>query len=143
MRKIRVYHEPIVFADYNVGDLQFVDEVEDSFYGLAAMLRLVPGLRLDKLTVVGESREPEPMYNAVNALIDEGEGPKELQYIGKTHILTYRLDEGLHLTHKRNVHQCMAKGVEGAPRQGVEALGRYRGSLAAWEWSQIRQRTGL
>ncbi|KAJ3547096.1 hypothetical protein NM208_g1686 [Fusarium decemcellulare] len=49
----------------------------------AAVLRLLPCLRLDTLTIIGFD-EPEDMYNAISGLVKEGSGWKRLRFICKS-----------------------------------------------------------
>jgi hypothetical protein len=57
-------------------------EDDDIFHRLPWALKLLPGLQLDTLTVLGLSYGPRN-YDTLNGLIQHGNGWKELHYISK------------------------------------------------------------
>ncbi|KAH8656437.1 hypothetical protein BGZ61DRAFT_372166 [Ilyonectria robusta] len=70
MRHLRVMGDPLMLS-YEDGDV---------YYRLASTLRLLPGLRLDTLTVLG-TPPYQVSYDTLNGLISESCGWKELRYI--------------------------------------------------------------
>lgn len=60
--------------------LQPIGDDDDEYYRLAWALKLLPGLRLDKLTVLGSSAGEEA-YDTLEGLIKYGNGWKELHFI--------------------------------------------------------------
>ncbi|KAL2760503.1 hypothetical protein ACRALDRAFT_1059708 [Sodiomyces alcalophilus JCM 7366] len=70
IRHVRVLGDPLM--------LSFEDD--DVYYRLASTLRLLPGLRLDILTVLG-TRMMDVSYDTLDGLIRESCGWRELRYI--------------------------------------------------------------
>ena len=62
--------------------IQPIDDDGDVFYRLAWVLKLLPALRLDRLTVLG-SPHGEYNYGNVEDLIKYGNGWKEMHYVTK------------------------------------------------------------
>ncbi|KAI0836472.1 hypothetical protein F5Y06DRAFT_273548 [Hypoxylon sp. FL0890] len=84
IRHVRVRGEQVPLTYYEgVGD--------ETFYPLTSALKLLPGLRLDQLTVLG-GLDANQEYRALSQLIEEGEGWKELRFISNdSGILGFRL----------------------------------------------------
>jgi hypothetical protein len=72
IRHLRVRGDPLM--------LSYPGDEHDVYYRLASTLKLLPCLRLDRLTVLGCTSK-EVRYDTLNRLIMEGEGWKELHYI--------------------------------------------------------------
>ena len=60
--------------------LQPIGDDDDVYYRLAWVLKLLPGLRLDKLTVLGSS-SGEVAYDTLEGLVKYGNGWRELHFI--------------------------------------------------------------
>jgi hypothetical protein len=63
-----------------LGDTVAISDEPDVFYRTAQILKLLPGLELDRLTVLG-AKEPELCYETLNMLVRHIDGWKELHYI--------------------------------------------------------------
>lgn len=72
IRQVRVGGRPLI--------LQPIDYDDDVFYRLVWALKLLPGLRLDKLTVLGSS-SGVIAYDTLGGLINYGNGWSELHFI--------------------------------------------------------------
>ncbi|KAK7427584.1 hypothetical protein QQZ08_005859 [Neonectria magnoliae] len=72
IRQVRVRGDTIM--------LSYPGEDYDVYYRLVSALKLLPGLRLDRLTVLGLP-SAEVRYDTLNRLVLEGDGWKELCYI--------------------------------------------------------------
>ena len=70
LRKLRIVGDPLLLS-YGYDDV---------FYRLSSTLALLPGLRLDTLTVLG-TRTASVSYQTLDRLIEESRGWKELRYI--------------------------------------------------------------
>ncbi|OIW30147.1 hypothetical protein CONLIGDRAFT_632240 [Coniochaeta ligniaria NRRL 30616] len=126
IREIRVSSRPIMLSEgrhYNENDGNTLLMHADVFYRLAAILKLLPGLCLDKLTVVDDLDCPNEklLYDTLNGLIEESEGWQELHFIAmKGKMLTY------------------------APEPGIEFPDRLKRRPQPMHWqSTLEQRDGL
>ena len=72
IRHARVGGRPLI--------LRPIGERQDVIYKLLWVLKLLPGLRLDRLTVLGSSRG-EIAYDTLEGLIVDGNGWRELHFI--------------------------------------------------------------
>lgn len=67
-------------------------EDDDVYYRTAQVLKLLPGLELDTLTVLG-GKDPQVSYDTLNMLIRYSDGWKELHYLSHTSgLLAYKDD---------------------------------------------------
>jgi hypothetical protein len=62
-----------------LGDVITLTPHDDCYYCTAQILRLLPGLKLDRLTVLG-AKEPGLSYETLKMLVRYGDGWKELHY---------------------------------------------------------------
>ena len=67
----------------NTLELSYPGDDHEVFYRLVSALRLLPGLRLDKLTVLG-CNSAQVNHDTLNGLIKESNGWKELHYISSS-----------------------------------------------------------
>ncbi|RYP77338.1 hypothetical protein DL771_001133 [Monosporascus sp. 5C6A] len=103
MRHLRVLGDTLMLS---YGD---EDGDEDVYYRLASTLRLLPGLRLDTLTVLGV-RTKEVSYDTLNGLIRESCGWKELRYIShSSEVLGFARLEPFHLGDEVEKHKYWRK----------------------------------
>ncbi|KAL2012117.1 hypothetical protein VTN00DRAFT_4835 [Thermoascus crustaceus] len=75
IRHVRVHNWPFPLM---------IDTVRKRYYWLLSALELLPGLRLDTLTVVEQSGLRREVYNAVEKLIKYGTGWRELHFIHRS-----------------------------------------------------------
>lgn len=110
IRDMRVVSNAIVLSD-NAGSGKILPSDEfgtDMFYRLAATLRLLPGLRLDTLTIIdGEEDGPDPaeaaalLYDTFNGLVEEGLGWRELRLVAWPQMFGYGVEEGVPERYRR------------------------------------------
>lgn len=92
-----------------LGDTHVLSYEDYIYYRLASALRLLLGLRLDILTVLG-LRTKEVNYFTLNSLIRESCGWKELQYISRgSEVLGFARLEQLHFGDEAEKHRYWRK----------------------------------
>ncbi|RYP47748.1 hypothetical protein DL768_006241 [Monosporascus sp. mg162] len=100
MRHLRVLGDTLMLS---------YEEDDDVYYRLTSTLRLLPGLCLDTLTVLG-LRTKEVSYDTLNGLITESSGWKELHYIShSSEVLGFARLEQFHLGDEVEKHRYWRK----------------------------------
>ncbi|KAF9870696.1 hypothetical protein CkaCkLH20_11798 [Colletotrichum karsti] len=84
IRRLRVVGDPLQLARYSEEDYAeggvFESHPSSVFYQLPSVLKILPGLKLDTLTVLGP-RSPAISYCTLTGLITESDGWRELRFI--------------------------------------------------------------